>query len=245
VGSIPGQIGRLLDEATATRDVPTGSAANSTLKLYNASNFFDRRSVPIEDDAAVFDLIEPFRRITVESHPRFVDQRCFRYAETLDGRLEVALGLETAHPTVFPLLNKGTTHRHIEEAVRDLRRCGSAVRLFVLVSPPFLSPDLAIEWAVRSVEWGLERGAEHVTLIPTRGGNGAMESLRREGHFTPTPLDQLEEALERSLALGGPGVVTADLWDLTTTQAGTPDLDRRIARLERMNLEGAAIEGAG
>ncbi|MBZ0112014.1 MAG: hypothetical protein K8J08_06115 [Thermoanaerobaculia bacterium] len=248
VGSIPGQIGRLLGDAIANGGGPTrpsdetGGEAEVTLKLYNASNFFDQRSVPSEDDGMVLERVAPFRRTTVESHPRLLGERYHRYAEALGDRLEVALGLETAHPTVFPLLNKGTTHRQLEEAIEDLRQRGTGVRLFVLVSPPFLAADHAVDWAVRSVEWGLERGAEHVTLIPTREGNGALETLRREGQFTPTTLEQLEEALERSLALGGKGVVTADLWDLARTQAKAPRLEERIARLERINLEGAVVE---
>ena len=75
------------------------------------------------------------------------------------------------------------------------------MRAFVLVGAPFVPPEEAVEWAVRSAVHAFEQGAERVSLIPVRGGNGAMEALREAGDFTPPRLDQLEEALERCLDL--------------------------------------------
>jgi hypothetical protein len=62
-----------------------------------------------------------------------------------------------------------------------------------------------------------------------------METLRAEGHFTPPTLDQLEEALERCLDLGG-GIVTADLWDVRRFASCAQCADERLARLARMNF---------
>ena len=124
-----------------------------------------------------------------------------------------------------------------DRAAAILHGAGIGLRAFVLVAPPFVPPDEAVEWAVRSAEHAFAQGAERVSLIPVRGGNGAMEALREAGDFTPPSLDQLEEALERCLALEQ-GIVTADLWDARRFASCAACVDRRLARLETMNRTG-------
>jgi len=76
------------------------------VKLYNASNFFDQRAVPVEDLPAIAALAAPFGGVTVESHARTVGPRMLEFARMLSGSLEVAIGLETTHPAAMEHLNK-------------------------------------------------------------------------------------------------------------------------------------------
>lgn len=114
----------------------------------------------------------------------------------------------------------------------------------MLVGAPFVPPAETVEWAVRSVEYALDRGAEVVTLIPVRAGNGELDRLQRAGDFVPPALARLEEALERSLELDR-GVVLTDLWDVDRLAACQVCAPERIARLERMNLTGRLEEPVG
>jgi radical SAM enzyme (TIGR01210 family) len=228
-GALPEQIRKAL---AAAGSLPIPAA----LKLYNASNFFEPRAVPLEDESEILDLSAPFARVTVECHPRLIGDRCLRFAEKLAGRLEVAMGLETVHPEALPRLNKGLTLDDFDRAAEILRQAGIGLRAFVLICPPFVPPEEAVEWAFRSAAHAFEHGAERVTLIPVRGGNGAMETLRDAGDFTPPRLDQLEEALERCLGLHG--IVTADLWDARRFADCSDCADARLARLDRMNRAG-------
>jgi uncharacterized Fe-S cluster-containing MiaB family protein len=98
-------------------------------KLYNASNFFDHRAVPPGDDPLIAQLLAPFVRVTVECHARLVGPRCLEFAERMDGRLEVALGLETVHPEALPALNKGMTLDDFRQAAGTLRGAGIGVRV--------------------------------------------------------------------------------------------------------------------
>ncbi len=229
-GALPVQIRKAL--AAAGR-----APERAALKLYNASNFFDPRAVPPGDEPEILALAAPFCRVTVECHPRLAGDRCLRFAERLAGSLEVALGLETIHPQALARLDKGMTLADFDRAAATLRGAGIGLRAFVLVAPPFVPPEEAVEWAVRSAEHAFAQGVERVSLIPVRGGNGAMEALREAGDFTPPRLDQLEEALERCLALEQ-GIVTADLWDVRRFVHCPDCADARIARLERMNRSG-------
>jgi uncharacterized Fe-S cluster-containing MiaB family protein len=225
-GAVPVQIVRALERLPRTR----------RLKLYNASSWFDERSVPEADDAAVAELADNFERVIVESHPALVGARAFRFARLLGGRLEVAMGLETVHPDVLPRLNKGMTVATFDRAAGALGAHGIAVRAFVLAGLPFVARAETVEWAVRSAAHAFEAGAWLVSLIPLRLGNGALEALESEA----PRLADLEDALDGALALSG-GVVTADLWDLERLARCAACFAARRARLEAMNLSQHAL----
>jgi radical SAM enzyme (TIGR01210 family) len=247
-GAIAQQIRTALAELPPARHV----------KLYNAGSFFDPRQIPVEDDEEIAEVVAGFERVIVEAHPAFLSgvyaDRCRRFQSLLAGRLEVAIGLETAHPDVLARLNKRMTLDSFRRAADFLRRHEIALRVFVLLSPPFMPAGEAVEWAYRSIELAAECGATACSVIPTRGGNGAMEALG--GAFTPPQLPALESVIEHGLRHGGtrpfgramsaperragpcgPAMrVFADLWDVERffSCACSP---ARAARLSQMNRE--------
>ncbi|MEE8526196.1 MAG: radical SAM protein, partial [Thermoanaerobaculia bacterium] len=197
-GAIPDQLRKAFDKVDVG---PAGSGPGAIVKLYNASNFFDAKAVPPEDDAEIARLVNPFARVVVESHPKLVGRRCLRFAERLDGKLQVAMGLETVHP-VLPRLGKQATLDDFRRAAALLTDHGVEMRAFVLIGAPFIPAEELIEWVERSAAYAFEHGAVHVSLIPVRGGNGELERLERAGDFTPPTLGNVEEAVERCLELG-------------------------------------------
>src|SRR5207249_1989335 len=86
------------------------------IKLYNAGSFFDPRAIPEEEYLEIARLLQPFERVIVECHPALVGSRVDRFQAMLSGRLEVAMGLETANPRALELLNKGITLDHFARA---------------------------------------------------------------------------------------------------------------------------------
>jgi len=239
----PGALVAQLEAVLADRRAfPWLDLSATVVKLYNASNFFDDRAVPREDRRALAKLLADARRVVVECHPRLVGPACRRFARALGGRLEVALGLETVHPEASARLNKGMEPEDFDRAAAGLLAEGIAVRAFVQVGLPWIPAGESVEWAVRSAAHALAAGARHVVVIPTRGGNGAMELLAERGDFVPPVLSDLEEALARCLELpearDGGAVVTADLWDLSAFARCPACLPARRARLRRMGLSG-------
>lgn len=232
IGALPAQLAQVLDEAAP---IP----ASSLVKLYNASNFFDTKAVPPQDHAALATLVRPFRRVVVECHAKLVGTACQRFAERLEGRLEVAMGLETVHPEAFPRLRKGMTLHDFDRAARRLADHAIPLRAFVQIGAPFVPPEEDAAWVTRAMVHAFERGAEHVALIPARGGNGAMERLAERGHWTPPTLDTVEQAFDHCLAHNPAGVVTVDPWDLAALRDCDACLAGRLERIERINLTGA------
>lgn len=215
-GAIPEQIDFALSQMPAARQI----------KLYNSGSFFDAKAVPVEDHPAIADRVCSFERTIVECHPALVGDACLRFRDMLSGQLEVAMGLETAHPEILERLNKRMTLDQFSATADFLRWNGIDLRVFILVQPPFMQPSEALYWTQRSLDFAFDCGATAATLIPTRGGNGALEVLEREGAFTPARLEIVEAAAEYGIGLKR-GRVFVDLWDVPAARA---------ARLREMNL---------
>lgn len=224
-GAIPEQIRFALSRLPAARWV----------KLYNAGSFFDPKAIPHADYAPVSRLLSGFERVIVESHPSLVGGSCLEFRDAMDGALEVAMGLETVHPEVLALLNKGMTLERFWRAAEFLSRERISLRVFVLVGLPFLSEAESLLWACRSLEFAFDCGASVVSLIPTRAGNGALDALAQRGEFSLPGLASVEDALAFGLALKR-GRVLVDPWDLERLCRCELCFERRAERLRAMNL---------
>jgi hypothetical protein len=234
VGALPRQIA---DTLAALDESP------ARVKLYNASNFFDRRAVPVGDLPRIAELCAPFGGVTVESHASTVGPTTLDFAHRVES-LEVAIGLETIHAEAMAHLNKRLDLDRFDGAASFLMANGIALRVFVLLGAPYVPREASIEWAVRSAEYAARRGAAVVSIIPVRGGNGEMERLAGLGQFTPPTLAELESALDCCVGWGSTAV-TADLWDAERLAACAQCRDARIERMRRINVTGRAEPPVG
>ena len=231
----PGAIPRQLRAAVGMPDGPGGTPR--WIKLYNASNFTDPRAVPREDLPEIAALVSDFERVVVETHPRLVDDSLPRFAASIGGTLEVAMGLEVADPERLRGIGKGMTRDDFAAAAARLRRDAIDVRAFVLLGLPDCDDELAADLAVAAVAFAVESGARHVSLVPTRPGNGHFDRLAAAGRFAPVAAATAEATLARALRAGHDAVVTLDTWDWPRL-AGQCDECRstRQTRLAAMNL---------
>lgn len=230
-GAIPAQIEFALTSLAESPSQPSTQSPLSQIKLYNAGSFFDPNAIPPEDYAAIAELLQPFKRVIVECHPAFVGNRCFEFMDMLPGRLEVAMGLETANPEVLGRLNKGMTLDSFMKAADDLSEKAISLRTFILLKPPHLNESEAVEWAFRSLDFAFDCGSKVCSVIPTRAGNGAMDTLQQSGEFAPPRLQSLEVVIEYGLGKRL-GRVFADLWDVERFHS----CDCSPARSERLAL---------
>lgn len=203
------------------------------IKLYNAGNFLDRRAIPVQDRAAVASRLKSFETVVVENHPRMCSEGLLEFRQALDGKLEVAMGLETVHPEVLPRLNKQMTLDDFSRATERLLGWDIAVRTFVLLGLPWTDPAEYVGWAERSVDFARGLGCDVCSVIPTRAGNGVMDRLADEGSFHEPTLGQLEEIQARLLP--GPGRTFVDLWDAERFSSCEECIDARVLRMRSIN----------
>jgi hypothetical protein len=232
-GALPRQI------ANALRSLEKPAAVR--LKLYNASNFFDRRAIPAGDIPDIAALTAPFAGVTVESHANTIGALTLEFARQIRGRLEVAVGLETIHPVAAAHLNKRLDLARFDRAAGFLADNDIDLRVFVLLGAPYVPSDQSVEWTVRTAEYAMQRGASVVSIIPVRRGNGEIERLEELGHFTAPTLLQLEQSLDRCIGTAPARTVfTADLWDVDRLPACSDCRALRIDRVRRINVTGLA-----
>jgi radical SAM enzyme (TIGR01210 family) len=228
VGAIPEQIDWGLQQLPPARHI----------KLYNSGNFFDPQAIPPEDYPAIADRVRGFATVIVENHPRLCGPRCLEFRDLLGNgtQLEVALGLETAHPETLARLNKQMTLDDFRRACDFLLHAGIAIRAFILLRPPGQTEQAGLEWALRSLDFAFDCGVRVAVVIPTRGGNGVMEQLAAQGDFQPPQLESLEQVLEYGLALRR-GRVFVDLWNAEQLGGCPQCRSARVERLRTMNLQ--------
>lgn len=246
-GAIPAQIEAGLAGLSQQNPPLLGGRGAKTLgrgaravKLYNSGSFFDPAAIPVEDHAVIAQQVKHFERVIVECHTAFLKgkhrERVLAFRDAIaPAQLEVAIGLETAHEGVLDRLNKRMSLADFREAAAWLSAENIALRVFILVRPPFLTEEEGLYWACRSLDVAAEAGAGFAALIPVRAGNGAMESLRAAGAWEPPTLASVEAALEYGQSLAPESMrVTADLWDISLF-ATQPGDDERITRIAARN----------
>lgn len=225
-GAIPSQIRYALNQLSPARQI----------KLYNSGSFFDAAAIPPEDYPVIAESVKGFERVIVECHPSLIGPRCVQFRDELTGRLEVAMGLETVHPEILERLNKRMTIESFASAARYLKEHDIDLRVFILLKPPFMQEEEAVEWAKRSLDFAFDCGATVATLIPTRAGNGSMEALTAIGEFAPPGIETVEAAAAYGLSLNR-GRVFVDLWDLSAKGRCVECFQKRRDRLNLMNMQ--------
>ncbi|MAD23458.1 MAG: radical SAM protein [Verrucomicrobiales bacterium] len=231
----PGAILEQIDYALAHAVSQLGDLAQlHQIKLYNAGSFFDPKAIPSEEDTQIAKRLAMFDRIIVECHPSLVGGRCLQFQESIKGKLEVALGLETVHPKALEKLNKRMTLEDFQSASSVLSENNIALRSFVLLQPPFVPEQESVDWAKKTVDFSISCGATVSCVIPTRTGNGATDSLAISGQFHEPNLDQLEDVMDRSMGAANHRVF-ADLWDLERFSHCEYCFDVRKSRLLEQN----------
>ncbi|MEM7478464.1 MAG: radical SAM protein [Planctomycetota bacterium] len=228
VGSIPEQI----ESALST----LGDRDLRWIKLYNASNFFSQTNVPKQDLGRIAALLSRFERVIVENHPKLLSDSILDFRDRVDGQLEIAMGLESIHPQVMPLLNKRMTCEDFRHACEWLKGRALDLRAFVLLQPPGLFGQAAVESCLETIDFAADCKVDHISVVPTRSGNGALEYLTELRQFSLPDMQEFEHVM-RSRVEETNYVLTADLWDWEKiTGACEHCREPRRSAMHKMNL---------
>ena len=231
VGDIPEQIRWALSQLPSS----------SIIKLYNSGNFFDRQAIPPEDYRPIANLVRHFETVIVENHPNLCREACLEFRDLIaPARLEIALGLETCHAQTLKLLNKRMTLADFDRAAKFLDAANIRTRAFLLLKPPIMKEEEAIDWTLKSIDYAFDRNIDACSIIPTRSGNGVMDQLEKDSLFSPP----LARSIERVFQLGlnkNRGRIFIDLWDAKQFFPCKHCQIPRIQRLAEMNRKQSVL----
>ena len=205
------------------------------LKLYNASTFFEPASIAQHDLRPVAAALAGLSLVVVEARSENA-RAAVEFARLIDGRLEVAIGVEAADDELLRALNKPTSTRAFRAAAQALTAAGVFLRAFVLIKPPFVGEGEAVALAVRTFELARDEGARVVSLLPVVAADAPLERLGRAGFHGLPSLDTVWEA---AVACAGRGVVViVELEHLVSLPACPACGERRRAALAELNRGG-------
>ena len=190
------------------------------LTLYTNGNFFADAEVPPVSRKHMYKLFKESKAefLLVESLPQFLSKEKMEEAKNIigDKKLIVAIGLQSASDLTRAIsVNTTTTRESFERAYALLKEFDFMIQAFLMIKPPFLTDDEAIEDTVKSIQYLHELGIQNPILCATRvAPNTVLELLSKEGKFRTPWLWTVIEILKRSAQVSPnafPRVVISEL----------------------------------
>lgn len=172
------------------------------LKLFNSGSFFDPEEISPGLMEGIIGRVRDFgvERFQVESRPEFITpENIGRAMDLLGGELEVGIGLETTSDRIREFcINKGFSLEDFRKALTVCKDGGSLVKAYLLLKPPFLTEEEAIQDAVSSGIAAWEMGVDRLSYNPVNVQRWTLvEHLWRRGEYRPPWLWSALEVLER------------------------------------------------
>ncbi len=229
--------------------VETPMDDHEMITVYNNGNFFADAEMPPEARKHIYERVADSKSeiLLVESLPQFIDEAKMEEAKEYlgDKRLVVAIGLQSADDMVRQLaINSTCTRVAFEKAVRLLNENNYSTQAFLMIKPPFLTENEAIEDTVKSIKYLSDLGIKNPILCATRvAPNTLVDYLYQEGEFRSPWLWSIAEVLRRSSEISPdclPRVVTGELKPGSNPDSVVPANcptcnDGMVAALERYN----------
>ncbi len=164
------------------------------ISVYNSGNWFASKEIPSLARQHIYQAIagSHCEGLMVESLPQFITPQLMEEARTHLGnkRLIVAIGLQSANDTVRNVcVNTTCTREQFERASHLLWEYGYTARAYLMVKPPFLTEQEAVDDTVASIRYVAELGYEDVSICPTRIAPYTLAAeLARRNLFTAPSL---------------------------------------------------------
>lgn len=193
---IKAQVEAVLDREATKRDEPA-----PLVKIYSSGSVLDDRELSLESLELIADTFADRKRIVLESLPDFVTEDRLEPFTDRDVAVDVAIGVETSSDRVRrDTINKYFDFADVVDATLIASDLGIGVKSYLLLKPPFLTEQEAIEDAVKSVRDCAALDACHtVSVNPTTVQRYTMvDRLHYRDGFRPPWLWSIVAVLKRT-----------------------------------------------
>jgi radical SAM enzyme (TIGR01210 family) len=194
--------------AAASADLVSRKDIN-WLRIYQEGSFLNEDEIAPEAREIILRLASHLRgiqRITIESRPEYLTADLTRLVReyTSSIELEIGIGLEAKDDFVRNVcIGKGTTLISYEKAVRVAHASNIIALAYVLIKPPFLSEQEAIDEAVETTKFAFETGFDEVYVQAASIHEWSLsEMLASRGFYSPPWLWSVMEVVKQTAKLG-------------------------------------------
>ena len=146
----------------------------SWLRINQEGNFTNPNEVNKKAQEKILRLatrINGIKRITIESRPQYLDQQTLEFlSEIFDGsgvELEIGMGIEAENEVVRNVcINKQGTNKVFVNTAKILKNYNILSLAYILLKPPFLTEQEAIDEAVAAAHFAAEVGFSRISFEP-------------------------------------------------------------------------------
>jgi archaeosine synthase beta-subunit len=195
------------------------------IKVFTSGSFFDPQEVTASEREAVLAFVKgalntDHTKLIVESRPEFVSRDVLgtTTGQLGDIRLEVAIGLESSNDKVLRgSINKGFDFKAYMDAASIIRDAGALLKTYLLLKPPFLTEQQAIDDMVGSMGDVYGTGlSQTISINPMNVQKFTLvEYLYERGEYRPPWLWSVVKVLQKAKE-----ICKNDIWILCHPSGG-------------------------
>lgn len=179
---------------------------NFILKIFNSGSFFDDEEISSAARRHIYEKIEEIeniREFVVESRIEYINSSKLReLKESLKKKyIEIGIGVETVNDYIRNYyINKGTSFNDFRTILNLCKKSQIGVKAYILLKPPFLNEQAAIDDCINSVNTLINLGVNTISINPLNIQKGTLvESLYLQNRYRPPWYYSLFKVFKKSL----------------------------------------------
>ncbi len=157
------------------------------LKVFTSGSFLDRREVPDRAFNYFVDKVSTkVEKLLVESRTEFITRENMERLRDSSMDVRIAIGVESTNDRIIrDSVNKGTNFKKFVDAAKVVSKNDLELRSYLLLKPPFLNEENAVQDAIKSV-YDCAPYSSDVSVNPMNiQKNTLVEKLWKKGHYRP------------------------------------------------------------
>ncbi|MFX1488036.1 MAG: archaeosine biosynthesis radical SAM protein RaSEA [Promethearchaeota archaeon] len=179
------------------------------LKIFNSGSFFDETEISKKTREYIYEKvanIDNINEFVVESRVEYINSEKLKELKRFlkDKYLEVAIGLETVNDYIRNCyINKGMSFHDFKNALKLCNKFNVGVKAYLLLKPPFLNEQGAIDDCVDSIRKLINLNVKTISINPVNVQKGTLvEFLWYQKRYRPPWFYSLFKVFKNSLTQG-------------------------------------------
>ena len=179
---------------------------NYICKIYNSGSFLDDNEIPQEVRTYIYKKIakvEKIKEFVIESRLEYINAEKLEEIREFFGKkyLEIAIGLETTDDYIRNIyINKGVLYNSFIRSINLLKEYNIGVRVYLLLKPPFLNEQGAIDDCSNSIKKLVDLNVNSISINPLNIQKGTfVEYLWFQNRYRPPWFYSLFKCLKKAI----------------------------------------------
>jgi len=170
------------------------------VKIFTSGSFFDTREISEDLQKKLIERMpcDRIKKLIIESRPEFVTPSSTKLPPEIFENFEVAIGLETTSDEIRKdSVDKGFEFEDFKHAVEVAAEAGAGIRTYLLLKPPYLTEQEAIDDMLKSAEELIPYTKTISLNLTTVREYTPLNDLWKKGYYRPPWLWSAVEVMKQ------------------------------------------------